>query len=141
MATTIETDLKEVLGEFKQEFSKLNQRLDRIEGDLTSLKVSQAEIKGELETFKAEIKGELATINAESKGDFSTLKNELAFIREDVKELKSSQRAKIWALIITVIGATITAVVKFGGSLVPRVISPTYRLQKLSQVRFLMTAG
>ena len=103
MATTIETDLKEVLGEFKQEFSKLNQRLDRIESDLTSLKVSQAEIKGEMETFKAEVKGE-----------FSTLKNELAFIKEDVKDLKSSQRSQIWALIITVIGATITAVVKFG---------------------------
>jgi predicted nucleic acid-binding Zn-ribbon protein len=103
MATTIETDLKEVLGEFKQEFFKLNQRLDRIEGDLTSLKVSQAEIKGEMETFKAEVKGE-----------FSTLKNELAFIKEDVKDLKGSQRAQIWALIITVIGATITAVVKFG---------------------------
>ena len=103
MATTIETDFKEVLGEFKQEFSKLNQRLDRIEGDLTSLKVSQAEIKGEMETFKAEVKGE-----------FSTLKNELAFIKEDVKDLKGSQRSQIWALIITVIGATITAVVKFG---------------------------
>jgi predicted nucleic acid-binding Zn-ribbon protein len=103
MATTIETDLKEILGEFKQEFSKLNQRLDRIEGDLTSLKVSQAEIKGEMETFKAEVKGE-----------FSTLKNELAFIKEDVKDLKGSQRSQIWALIITVIGATIAAVVKFG---------------------------
>jgi ribosomal protein S3AE len=79
MATTIETDLKEILGEFKQEFSKLNQRLDRIEGDLTSLKVDMATVK-----------------------------------TEDVKDLKSSQRAQIWALIITVIGATITAVVKFG---------------------------
>lgn len=88
MATTIDTDLKEILGEFKQEFSKLNQRLDRIESDLTSLKVSQAEIKGEMETFKAEVKGE-----------FSTLKNELAFIKEDVKDLKSSQRSQIWSLI------------------------------------------
>jgi predicted nuclease with TOPRIM domain len=85
MATTIETDLKEVLGEFKQEFSKLNQRLDRIEGDLTSL-----------------------------KDDMATVKTELNFIREDVKDLKGSQRSQIWALIITVIGATIAAVVKFG---------------------------
>jgi predicted nuclease with TOPRIM domain len=92
MATTIETDLKEVLGEFKQEFFKLNQRLDRIEGDLTFLKVSQAEIKGEL----------------------STLKVELNLVKEDVKDLKVSQRSQIWALIITVIGATIAAVVKFG---------------------------
>jgi chromosome segregation ATPase len=103
MANTIETDIKEVLGEFKQEFFKLNQRLDRIEGDLTFLKVSQAEIKGELETFKAEVKGEI-----------STVKNELVFIREDVKDLKNSQRSQIWALIITVIGATIAALVKFG---------------------------
>jgi chromosome segregation ATPase len=85
MATTIETDLKEILGEFKQEFSKLNQRLDRIEGDLTSLKV-----------------------------DMATVKTELNFIREDVKDFKGSQRSQIWALIITVIGATIAAVVKFG---------------------------
>jgi septation ring formation regulator EzrA len=85
MATTIETGLKEVLGEFKQEFSKLNQRLDRIESDLTSLKV-----------------------------DMATVKTQLNFIREDVKDLKGSQGAQIWALIITVIGATITAVVKFG---------------------------
>ena len=92
MATTIETDLKEVLGEFKQEFFKLNQRLDRIESDLTSLKVSQAEIKGEL----------------------STLKVELNLVKEHVKDLKISQRSQIWALIITVIGATIAAVVKFG---------------------------
>jgi len=96
MATTIETDLKEVLGEIKTQLSQ-------IQGDITDLKITQAEIKGELETFKAEVKGE-----------FSTLKNELAFIKEDVKDLKGSQRAQIWALIITVIGATIAAVVKFG---------------------------
>ena len=92
MATIIETDLKEFLGKLDQRFDRLEQRLDRIDTDLTSLKVSQAEIKGEL----------------------STVKNEIAFIREDVKELKGSQRSQIWALIITVIGATITAVVKFG---------------------------
>jgi hypothetical protein len=46
--------------------------------------------------------------------EISTVKNELTFIREDVKDLKGSQRSQIWALIITVIGATIAAVVKFG---------------------------
>jgi predicted nucleic acid-binding Zn-ribbon protein len=88
MTTTIETDIKEVLGEFKQEFFKLNQRLDRIESDLTSLKVSQAEMKGEI----------------------STVKNELTFIREDIKDLRGSQRSQIWVLIVTVVGA----IIKFG---------------------------
>jgi hypothetical protein len=44
----------------------------------------------------------------------ATVKTELNFIREDVKDLKGSQRAQIWALIITVIGATVTAIIKFG---------------------------
>jgi archaellum component FlaC len=85
MATMIETDLKEVL-------DRIDRRLGAIESDMTTLKVSHARIEGEL----------------------STVKNELAFVREDVKDLKNSQRSQIWALIITVMGATITAVVKFG---------------------------
>ena len=85
MATMIETDLKEVL-------DRIDRRLGAIESDMTTLKVSQARIEWEL----------------------STVKNELAFVREDVKDLKNSQRSQIWALIITVMGATITAVVKFG---------------------------
>ena len=85
MATMIETDLKEVL-------DRIDRRLGAIESDMTTLKVSQTRIEGEL----------------------STVKNELAFVREDVKDLKNSQRSQIWALIITVMGATITAVVKFG---------------------------
>ena len=39
---------------------------------------------------------------------------EVSQLKEDVKDLKNSQRSQIWALIITVIGATIAAVVKFG---------------------------
>ena len=85
MATMIETDLKEVL-------DRIDRRLGAIESDMTTLKVSQTRIEGEL----------------------STVKNELAFVREYVKDLKNSQRSQIWALIITVMGATITAVVKFG---------------------------
>ena len=41
MATTIETDLKEILGEFKEEFVKINQRLDKIDETVTDLKVNQ----------------------------------------------------------------------------------------------------
>jgi archaellum component FlaC len=69
----VETDLKEVL-------DRIDRRLGAIESDMTTLKVSQARIEGEL----------------------STVKNELAFVREDVKDLKNSQRSQIWALIITV---------------------------------------
>ena len=44
------------------------------------------------------------------EGKISTVKNKLTFIREDVKDLKRSQRSQIWVLIVAVVGA----IVKFG---------------------------
>ncbi|MFM2380157.1 MAG: hypothetical protein RLZZ143_2738, partial [Cyanobacteriota bacterium] len=34
--------------------------------------------------------------------------------KEDVKDLKERATAQIWALIVTVIGATVAAIIKFG---------------------------
>ncbi|MFM8294518.1 MAG: hypothetical protein ACKN9E_08240 [Microcystaceae cyanobacterium] len=82
---TVEIKLEDVL-------AKIDSRLERIESDLTDIKVSQAEIRG----------------------DIANLKTELTLTREDVKDLKGRATAQIWALIITVIGATIAAVIKFG---------------------------
>jgi hypothetical protein len=48
------------------------------------------------------------------EGEISTVKNELTFIREDVKDLKGSHRSQIWVLIVAVVGA----IVKFGFSLI-----------------------
>jgi hypothetical protein len=48
MTTTIETDLKEILGEFKQEFVKINQRLDKIDETVTDLKVNQVRMEERL---------------------------------------------------------------------------------------------
>lgn len=92
MATTIETDLKEIFVKFDQRFDRLEQRLDRIDSDLTVLKVSQAEIRG----------------------DIANLKTELTLTREDVKDLKGRASAQIWALIVAIIGAIAAAAVKFG---------------------------
>ena len=48
MTTTIETDLKEILSEFKQEFVKINQRLDKIDETVTDLKVNQIRMEERL---------------------------------------------------------------------------------------------
>ena len=85
MSTTIETELKDIL-------AKIDSRLDRIETDLTDLKIAQTEIKG----------------------DLNTLKTELTFVREDVRDLKGSQRAQIWALIGIIFTAVVSAVIRFG---------------------------
>jgi hypothetical protein len=57
MTTTIETDLKEVLGEFKQEFVKLNRRLDEVNTTLTEIKINQAEMKGDIKVLDEKVTG------------------------------------------------------------------------------------
>jgi predicted nuclease with TOPRIM domain len=49
MATTIETDLKEVLGEIKSQ-------LNEIQKNVTTLKVDMATVKADLSTVKEDIK-------------------------------------------------------------------------------------
>lgn len=90
--TIVEIKLEDVL-------AKIDNRLERIEGELTDIKVSQAQIKGDLATFQAEV-----------KGDLNTIKTELTLTREDVKDLKNSQRTQIWVLIV----AVVSAIIKFG---------------------------
>lgn len=125
MPTTIETDLKDILGEFKEQFSHLNQRLDTIQRDLAGLKESQqkdlTDLKEsqqrDLTDFKESQHKDLTDLKvsqAEIRGDIANIKTELTLMREDIKDLKGRASAQIWALIITVIGATSAAVIKFG---------------------------
>ena len=85
MATTIETDLREVL-------AKIDNRLERIGNNLTE--------------FKAEIAKDMTVL----KVDMATVKADLTTVKEDVKDLRGSQRSQIWVLIVTVVGA----IIKFG---------------------------
>ncbi|GBF53747.1 cell division trigger factor [Microcystis sp. 0824] len=42
------------------------------------------------------------------------IETEVSQLKEDVKDLKGRATAQIWALIVTVIGATVAAIIKFG---------------------------
>jgi prefoldin subunit 5 len=42
------------------------------------------------------------------------IETEVSQLKEDVKDLKERETAQIWALIVTVIGATVAAIIKFG---------------------------
>lgn len=54
---TIETDLKEIFAKFDQRFDRLEQRLDRMEENLSDLKVSQAEIRGDIKALDEKVSG------------------------------------------------------------------------------------
>ena len=85
MPMMIETDLKDVLNKLDQRFDRLDQKLDKIESDLTDLKVDMATVKADLTTVK-----------------------------EEVKDLRGSQLAQIWALIGIIFTAVVSAIIKFG---------------------------
>lgn len=50
MSITIETDLKEVL-------DRINSKLETIQSDITDIKISQAELKGEIKALDAKVDG------------------------------------------------------------------------------------
>lgn len=94
-APTIETDLGKILdqinqnlAEFRQEtnqrFEQINQRFEQLNKDVTGIKVGQAKLEAEVSALK-----------------------------EDVREIKGSQRAQIWSLIGILGTVALGAVVRF----------------------------
>ncbi|MDJ0581537.1 hypothetical protein [Crocosphaera sp.] len=74
--------------DLKDILTKLDNRLERIETKLEILPKIEAEV--------------------------AQLKEDVKNLKEDVKDLTGRANAQIWALIITIIGATIAAIIKFG---------------------------
>jgi len=85
MNNIIETDLKDVL-------ARIDGRLDRIETDLTDLKIAQTKLDGNL-------------VRIEDKIDN---------LDHRVQGLEDNQNKQIWALILAILGALITATIRFG---------------------------
>jgi predicted nuclease with TOPRIM domain len=97
----IETDLKDIL-------AKLDNRLERIETKLEVLPKIEAEVS-QLKEDVRNLKGIETKLEVLPK-----IETEVSQIKEDVKDLKETATAQIWALIVTVIGATVAAMIKFG---------------------------
>ncbi|BFM38914.1 hemolysin XhlA family protein [Synechocystis sp. LKSZ1] len=77
MSTIVETELKDVL-------AKIDSRLERIETDLTDIKISQARMEEKLDSLD-----------------------------DRVRNLEGNQNKQIWALILAILGALITATIRF----------------------------
>lgn len=84
MSVTIEQDLKEIFGEIKQKLEKIDDRL-------TGIEIGQAKLGEKVEG----------------------LESDLADLKENIKELKGSQKAQIWTLIGIVGTALLGTVVRY----------------------------
>jgi chaperonin cofactor prefoldin len=107
MGTIIETELKDVL-------SKLDQRLDRIEADLTILKLGQVELKGDIKTLDEKVSGDIKTLDEKVSGDIKTLDEKIS---GDIKTLNekvsgvSKRLENLEFIIRSVIGGVVVAAV------------------------------
>ena len=92
---TIETDLGKILDQINQNLKETNQKLDALQKDVTEIRIVQVR-------FEAEVKVDLKAL----QGEFNTLQG-------DLKEIKGSQKAQIWALITILATAVIGTVIRF----------------------------
>ncbi|AFY91819.1 hypothetical protein [Chamaesiphon minutus] len=66
MSISIETDLRDIL-------NKLDQRFERMETNITDLKVGQAELRGQINTLDEKVEGQINTLDEKVEGQINTL--------------------------------------------------------------------
>jgi archaellum component FlaC len=100
----VTTDLSTVLEKIDRHLDKIDGKLDGLQKELVDFKTETRKEIGDLKTetrkeigdFKTETKVSIESL----KGDIKTLDSKVSQTAEDVKELKSSQKAQIWSLIV-----------------------------------------
>jgi len=97
MTTTIETDLKEIQTEFKQEFVKINQRLDRIDENVTDLKVNQIRMEERLS-------GHINLLDERLSGQINLLDKKVSGLGKRLENQEFTNRGILIGLIVVVLG-------------------------------------
>ena len=97
MTTTIENDLKEILNEFKQEFVKINQRLDKIDETVTDLKVNQIRMEERLS-------GQINLLDERLSGQINLLDEKVSGLGKRLENQEFTNRGILIGLIVVVLG-------------------------------------
>ena len=97
MTTTIETDLKEILGEFKQEFAKINQRLDKIDEIVIDIKISQVRMEERLT-------GRINALDERLSGQINLLDEKVTGLGKRLDNQEFTSRGILVGLIVIVLG-------------------------------------
>ena len=74
MSLTIETELKDI-------FTKIDQRLERMEQSINELKLGQVEIKGEIKSLDEKLSGKINTLDVKVEGLSTRVGNQEFLLR------------------------------------------------------------
>jgi archaellum component FlaC len=69
MSLIVETDLKEIL-------SRIDQKLDGVQRDVTDLKISVTELKGDIRTLDERLSGQINTLDTKVEGLSTRIQNQ-----------------------------------------------------------------
>jgi chaperonin cofactor prefoldin len=104
MKTTIETDLKEILG-------KLDNHLERIDNRLSNLELNQIEIKSEIKILDEKLSGQMNALDEKLSGQINTLDEKITGIDKRLDNQEFINRG----ILVGIILALFAGVVKLFG--------------------------
>jgi primosomal protein N'' len=108
MTTTIETDLKEILSEFKQEFVKINQRLEKIDENVTDLKVNQIRMEerlsGQINLLDERLSGQINLLDERLSAQINLLDEKVSGLGKRIENQEFTNRGILIGLIVVVLG-------------------------------------
>jgi predicted nuclease with TOPRIM domain len=94
--TIVSYTLEEVLGQ-------INQKLDRLQEDITDLKTEQTKLQGEFQAFKTEIKGDLKSLGTELKGEIKSLEKQVQGLSERLTNQEFINRSIVVGLVLALV--------------------------------------
>jgi chromosome segregation ATPase len=84
MSLIVETDLKELL-------SRIDQKIDNIQRDVTDLKITVTEIRGDIRTVDERLSGQIKTVDERLSGQVKTVDERISGQIKTVDERLSGQ--------------------------------------------------
>ena len=97
MSLTIETELKDI-------FTKIDQRLERMEQGQNELKLSVSELKGEVKNLSTEFKGQITNLDEKLSGKINTLDTKVDGLSTRVSNQELLLRTIVGGLVLIILG-------------------------------------
>ncbi|WP_295617674.1 hypothetical protein [Chamaesiphon sp. GL140_3_metabinner_50] len=97
MSLIVETDLKEIL-------NRIDQKIDNIQRDVTDLKISVTELKGEIRTVDERLSGQIKNVDERLSGQINTLDTKIDGLSTRIQNQEFTSRAILGGLLLIVLG-------------------------------------
>jgi predicted nuclease with TOPRIM domain len=97
MSLIVETDLKEIL-------TRIDQKLDSVQKDVTDLKLGIAELKGEIKIVDERLSGQIKNVDERLSGQISTLDTKVEGLSTRIQNQEFTSRAILGGLLLIVLG-------------------------------------